>query len=72
MRRNPRNVRFDDLRKVCDRYFGEPRQSGNHLVYQTPRQGDPIVSIQSRGGMAKADLVRQVLKAIDKLEEIDD
>ena len=72
MRRNPRNVRFDDLRKVCDRYFGEPRQSGSHLVYQTPWQGDPIVNIQSRGGMAKPYQVRQVLKAIDKLEEIYD
>lgn len=71
MRRNPRNVRFSDLRKVCDRYFGEPRQSGSHLVYRMPWQGDPMVNIQLRGGMAKAYQVRQVLKAIDKLEEID-
>ena len=71
MRRNPRNVRFSDLRKVCDRYFGEPRQSGSHLVYQMPWQGDPMVNIQPRGGMAKAYQVRQALKAIDKLEEID-
>ena len=72
MRGNPRNVRFDDLRKICDRYFGEPRKSGSHLVYQTPWLGDPIVNIQARGGMAKAYQVRQVLKAIDKLEEIND
>ena len=25
-RRNPRNVRFPELRKLCDHYFGEPRQ----------------------------------------------
>ena len=25
IRRNPRNVRFGDLRKVCDHYFGQPR-----------------------------------------------
>ena len=31
IRRNARNVRFDDLRKVCDRYFGQPRQRGSHL-----------------------------------------
>ncbi len=72
MKRNPRNVRFGDLRTVCTRYFGEPRQSGSHLVYQTPWQGDPIVNIQVRRGMAKAYQVRQVLKAIEKLEEIDD
>lgn len=24
IRRNPRNVRFGDLRKVCDHYFGQP------------------------------------------------
>ena len=72
MRHNPRNVRFEDLRTVCNRYFGRPRQTGSHLVYQTPWQGDPIVNIQAKGGMAKAYQVRQVLKAIDKLEEIDD
>ncbi|WP_007024773.1 hypothetical protein [Saccharomonospora iraqiensis] len=27
MRRAPTNVRFADLRKVCEHYFGEPRQS---------------------------------------------
>jgi len=31
MRRNPKGVRFRDLSKVCDHYFGEPRQnSGSH------------------------------------------
>ncbi len=70
IRRNPRNVRFDDLRKICDRYFGVPRQSGSHLVYQTPWPDEPVVNIQSKRGMAKAYQVRQVLKAIDKLEEM--
>lgn len=69
LRWNPRNVRFNDLRKVCDRYFGEPRQHGSHLVYKTPWQGDPFVNIQRIGGMAKPYQVRQVLKAIDKLGE---
>ncbi|MXZ22073.1 MAG: toxin HicA [Caldilineaceae bacterium SB0665_bin_25] len=69
IRRNPRNVRFDDLRKVCDRYFGHPRQRGSRLFYRTPWQGEPLVNIQRIKGMAKPYQVRQVLKAIDKLVE---
>ncbi|MCB8976748.1 MAG: toxin HicA [Ardenticatenaceae bacterium] len=69
MRRNPKGVNFADLCKVCDYYFGEPRQSGSsHRIYQTPWQGNPRVNIQNDKGKAKAYQVRQVLKAIDKLE----
>ncbi len=72
MRKNPRNIRFQDLCKVCDFYFGEPRQKGSsHRIYKTPWPGDPRVNIQSHKGMAKAYQVRQVLKAIDKLEAND-
>ena len=69
IRRNPRNVRFHDLRKLCDHYFGEPRQHGSHLFYKTHWQGEPLVNIQPVKGMAKPYQVRQVLKAIDLLEE---
>ena len=72
LRREPRNVRFNELRRVCDFYFGEPRQHGSHMIYRTPWQGEPRINIQSRRGMAKPYQVRQVLKAIDKLEEADD
>jgi hypothetical protein len=69
MRRNPRGIRFRDLCKVCDFYFGEARQkSSSHCIYKTPWQGDPRVNIQNHKGMAKAYQVRQVLKAIDRLE----
>ena len=67
MRRNPKGVRFDDLRKVCD--FGTPRITGSHCVYKTPWQGDPRVNIQRDGNKAKPYQVRQVLKAIDRLED---
>lgn len=67
--RNAKNVRFTDLRKLCDRYFGEPRQHGSHLIYRTPWQGEPRINIQSSKGMAKPYQVRQVLKAITRLEE---
>lgn len=73
MRRAPTNVRFSDLRKVCEHYFGAPRQSGtSHMVFRTPWRGDPRVNIQSDRGKAKAYQVRQVLKAIDRLEEDSD
>ena len=69
LRREPANVRFADLRKVCEAYFGEPRQSGSsHLIFKTPWPGDPRVNIQDADGKAKPYQVRQVLKAIDKLE----
>jgi hypothetical protein len=72
MRRNPRGVRFSDLCRVCDALFGSPRQGGtSHRVYATPWQGDPRVNIQNRKGKARAYQVRQVLKAIERLESED-
>jgi hypothetical protein len=69
MRRNPAGVRFSELCRVCDRYFGQPRQVGtSHRIYKTPWQGDPRVNIQESKGMAKAYQVRQVLKAIERLQ----
>lgn len=69
MRRNPKGIRFSDLCNVCNFYFGEPRQSGSsHHVYKTPWQGDPRVNIQNDKGTAKAYQVKQVLRAIDRLE----
>ena len=69
MQRNPKGVAFSDLCKVCDHYFGEARQTGgSHKIYKTPWQGDPRVNIQNDKGMAKAYQVKQVLKAIERLE----
>ncbi len=69
MRRNPKNVRYGDLCRVCDHYFGPPRQDGtSHRVYKTPWAGDPRVNIQNDHGKAKAYQVRQVLAAIDRLQ----
>lgn len=70
MRREPSNVKFIDLVKVCAEYFGQPRQSGtSHTIFKTPWLGDPRVNIQNDKGKAKAYQVRQVLLAIDKLKE---
>jgi len=69
MKENPKDVRFNDLCKVCDHFFGEPRQSrSNHRIYKTPWQGDPRINIQNRKGKAKAYQVKQVLLAIERLE----
>ena len=72
MRKSPKNIRFVDLSKICDHFFGQPRQtSGSHRVYKTPWDGDPRVNIQNNKGYAKPYQVRQVLKAIKRLEERD-
>ena len=69
MRRSPQNVRFAELAKVCDQFFGPPRQQGtSHRVYRTPWPGDPRVNIQNERGKAKAYQVKQVLRAIERLE----
>ncbi|MDH5386772.1 MAG: toxin HicA [Candidatus Aminicenantes bacterium] len=69
MSRNPKNVRFKDLCKVCDHYFGLPRQRGSsHRIYRTPWLGNPRINIQNYRGKAKAYQVKQVLLAIENME----
>ena len=69
MRREPANVRFFDLKKICEFYFGKPRQSGSsHAIFKTPWPGDPRVNIQNSKGKAKPYQVKQVIQAIEQLE----
>jgi hypothetical protein len=68
---NPKNIRFDELRKICEYYFGKNRLKGSHYVYKTPWPGDPRINIQNDNGKAKPYQVRQVIKAIKKLEDIE-
>jgi hypothetical protein len=71
-RNNPQGFRYAELCKICDHFFGSPRQSsGSHRVYRTPWEGEPYVNIQDKKGMAKPYQVRQVLNAIEKLEELE-
>jgi hypothetical protein len=68
MRTEPSNVRFSELQRVCETYFGKPRQNGSsHAIYKTPWPGNPRVNIQNNKGKAKAYQVRQVLLAIERL-----
>ena len=69
MRCNPGGIHFADLCRVCDHYFGAARQRAtSHRVYRAPWQGDPRVNIQNAKGMAKAYQIRQVLRAIERLQ----
>ena len=69
MKRNPKDVRFNDLTKICDFYFGKARQGGSsHRIYKTPWQGDPRVNIQNDKGKAKPYQVKQVILSIARLE----
>lgn len=71
LRNNQKGVRFTDLVKLCDDCFGEPRQKGtSHRVYRMPWPGDPRINIQNHKGMAKPYQVRQVIRAINKLEDL--
>ena len=68
MRTEPTNVRFADLQRICEHFFGNPRQHGSsHTIYKTPWPGNPRVNIQNDKGKAKAYHVRQVLLAIERL-----
>ena len=70
IRREPNNVRFSDLINVCEECFVKPRQTGtSHIIFKTPCPGDPRINIQNDKGKAKAYEVKQVLLAIDKLEQ---
>jgi len=70
MKRNPKGIRYNDLCKVCDYYFGKARQTrSSHRIYKTPWQGDPRINIQNYKGKSKVYQVKQVLMAIEKLED---
>lgn len=69
MERNPGDIRFTEVCKVCESFFGTPRQSGSHVIYKMPWRGDPRINLQDDNGKAKAYQVRQVLRAIYTLEK---
>jgi hypothetical protein len=72
--KNEKNVKYKDLKKICDNFFGGTygmRSSGSsHTIYKTPWPGDPRVNIQKLGNMAKPYQVKQVCKALKMLQDI--
>jgi hypothetical protein len=46
MKNNQQNIRYDDLCRVCEYFFGRPRNNGtSHTIYKTPWVGDPRVNV---------------------------
>lgn len=54
MRVSNKNVRFEELKKVCDFFFEKrpSRGGGSHETCRTPWPGNPRVNIQNKGGKA--------------------
>ena len=51
LRQNRKGVRFDELVKICDHFFGEARQKAtSHRIYKMPWPGDPGVGSSCRFG----------------------
>ncbi len=49
MRANPKNVRYADLHKVCEHYFGSPRTTGgSHAVNRPGFRGGSVSWIRPR------------------------
>jgi hypothetical protein len=67
---NPANVLFADLLAICRKHFAKPRIRGSHHIFKTPWKGDPRINLQKEGKMAKPYQVRDVKKALEKLEGI--
>jgi hypothetical protein len=68
-----KQIRFSELLKICEEFFGNYRVSGSHHIFKTPWQGDPRINLQKeKGSQAKPYQVRQVLRALHKLKELDE
>ena len=65
---NLKGVRFRELLAICERYFGQPRIRGSHHIFKMPWRGDPRINLQAAGEMAKPYQVRDVVKALARLQ----
>jgi len=62
--------RFSRLLTICETFFGTPRIAGSHHVFKTPWVGDPRINLQPSKGEAKPYQVRQVIRALERLQSI--
>ena len=68
-----KQVRFLELLKICEQFFGNYRVNGSHHIFKTPWQGDPRINLQKgKDKNAKPYQVRQVLNALRKLKELEE
>lgn len=67
-----KQIRFSQLLKICEEFFGNYRVSGSHHIFKTPWQGDPRINLQKgKDKNAKPYQVHQVLNALRKLKELE-
>ena len=68
-----KHIRFSQLLKICEQFFGNYRVSGSHHIFKTPWQGDPRINLQKgKDKNAKPYQVHQVLGALRKLKELEE
>ena len=68
-----KHIRFSQLLKICEHFFGNFRISGSHHIFKTPWQGDPRINLQKgKDKNAKPYQVRQVLNGLRKLKELEE
>ena len=65
---NPKNVKFEDLIKICIQLFGKPRIRGSHHIFKMPWAGNPRINLQRDGKNAKPYQVKAVVQAIERLK----
>jgi predicted RNA binding protein YcfA (HicA-like mRNA interferase family) len=71
MRRNPKNVRRDELDQVLRDYeFSPDFTAGSHITYRHP--GGARITVATHGPHVPTYIVKQALKAIDALNAIDE
>ena len=65
-----KNIRFKDLLRICEEFFGESRINGSHHYFKTPWAGNPRINIQSDKGKAAVYQVKQVIAALKTLQSM--
>lgn len=67
---SPHNLRFEELCKLAERHgWTFDRQRGSHAIYINPDLPGRDMNFQDRKGQAKPSQIRQLLEAIEELEE---
>jgi predicted RNA binding protein YcfA (HicA-like mRNA interferase family) len=65
-RKNPKNFKFSELRRLCELIGMVERNSGgSHVVYKRSNPPRHTIPIQDDNGMAKSYQVKQLLQFID-------
>ena len=69
LKNSSKQIRFTQLLKICQNFFGKYRTTGSHHIFKTPWQGDPRINLQkTKGNFAKPYQVQQVLRSLRKLK----